>query len=154
MDANLTIVGSGRPSSGPRSSRRAYRPRIGLANISPARWSKKCCASPLRETSRAPRALPRQPLSLAFCPNQTICSHVLVEFAIQSAPVGFIRYCPTICCRNGGTFKSHRPSSRSSDESVKGEGGMDGSLLIGAPIGLGVLLAAGIVMVVMSYLTQ
>ncbi len=30
---------------------------------------------------------------------------------------------------------------------------MDGSLLIGAPIGLGVLLAAGIVMVVMSYLT-
>ena len=31
---------------------------------------------------------------------------------------------------------------------------MDGSLLIGAPIGLGVLLAAGIVMVVMSYLTN
>jgi hypothetical protein len=31
---------------------------------------------------------------------------------------------------------------------------MDGSLLIGAPIGLGVPLAAGIVMVVMSYLTQ
>jgi hypothetical protein len=31
---------------------------------------------------------------------------------------------------------------------------MDGGLLIGAPIGLGVLLAAGIVMVVMSYLTQ
>jgi hypothetical protein len=31
---------------------------------------------------------------------------------------------------------------------------MDGSLLIGAPIGLGVLLAAGIVMAVMSYLTQ
>ena len=31
---------------------------------------------------------------------------------------------------------------------------MDGSLLIGAPIGLGVLLAAGSVMVVMSYLTQ
>jgi hypothetical protein len=31
---------------------------------------------------------------------------------------------------------------------------MNGSLLIGAPIGLGVLLAAGIVMVVMSYLTQ
>jgi hypothetical protein len=31
---------------------------------------------------------------------------------------------------------------------------MDGSLLIGAPIGLGVLLAAGIVMVVMSYLAQ
>jgi hypothetical protein len=31
---------------------------------------------------------------------------------------------------------------------------MDGSLLIGAPIGLGVLIAAGIVMVVMSYLAQ
>jgi hypothetical protein len=31
---------------------------------------------------------------------------------------------------------------------------MDGSLLMGAPIGFGVLLAAGIVMVVMSYLTQ
>jgi hypothetical protein len=31
---------------------------------------------------------------------------------------------------------------------------MDGSLLIGAPIGLGVLLAAGVVVVVMSYLAQ
>jgi hypothetical protein len=39
------------------------------------------------------------------------------------------------------------------DGCVRG-GVMDGSLLIGAPIGLGVLLAAGIVMVVMSYLTQ
>jgi hypothetical protein len=31
---------------------------------------------------------------------------------------------------------------------------MDASLLMGAPIGLGVLLVAGILMVVMSYLTQ
>ena len=35
-----------------------------------------------------------------------------------------------------------------------GEGVMDVSLLMGAPIGLGILLAAGILMVVMSYLTQ
>jgi hypothetical protein len=31
---------------------------------------------------------------------------------------------------------------------------MDGSLLIGTPIWLGVLLAAGVVVVVMSYLAQ
>ena len=31
---------------------------------------------------------------------------------------------------------------------------MDASLLIGAPIGLGILLAFGIVMVAMAYLTQ
>ena len=35
-----------------------------------------------------------------------------------------------------------------------GEGVMDVSLLMGAPIGLGILLAAGILMVVMSHLTQ
>jgi hypothetical protein len=31
---------------------------------------------------------------------------------------------------------------------------MDASLLIGAPIGLGILLASGIVMVAMAYLAQ
>jgi hypothetical protein len=31
---------------------------------------------------------------------------------------------------------------------------MDASLLIGAPLGLGILLALGILMVVMTYLTQ
>jgi hypothetical protein len=31
---------------------------------------------------------------------------------------------------------------------------MDTSLLIGAPLGLGVLIALGILLVVMSYLTQ
>ena len=58
------------------------------------------------------------------------------------------------CCRNRGAFKSQDPPL-SVVGWVRVRGGvMDGSLLIGAPIGLGVLLAAGIVMVVMSYLTQ
>jgi hypothetical protein len=37
---------------------------------------------------------------------------------------------------------------------VKGDGVMDASLLMGVPIGFGLLLAAGILMVVMSYLSQ
>ena len=75
-----------------------------------------------------------------YCPKSEVI--VLIEFATV-----------LICCRNRGAFKSHRPRSQSLDGCVRG-GAMDGSLLIGAPIGLGVLLAAGIVMVVMSYLTQ
>src|SRR5215468_5543289 len=57
-------------------------------------------------------------------------------------------------CRNRDAFKSHRPAFRRWGRVAMRRHEMDASLLIGAPLGLGILLALGILMVVMSYLSQ
>ena len=52
--------------------------------------------------------------------------------------------------RNRDAFKSHQTGGRV----AMGRHEMDASWLIGAPLGLGILLALGILMVAMSYLSQ
>jgi hypothetical protein len=57
-------------------------------------------------------------------------------------------------CRKHGTFKSHT-GLRPPDQGALWEGTkMDPSSLIGAPLGLGLLLALGGLIVVMNYLSH
>jgi hypothetical protein len=55
-------------------------------------------------------------------------------------------------CRNRDAFNRIRPAFRRWGRVAMGRHEMDVSLLIGAPLGLGILLALGILMVAMSYL--
>jgi hypothetical protein len=56
------------------------------------------------------------------------------------------------CC-NRGTFKPQEAAADWARQNAKGMK-MDASVLIGAPLGLGILLALGGLMVVMTYLSQ
>jgi len=58
-------------------------------------------------------------------------------------------------CRNRDAFKSHKaPTAGQGARIAMGRHEMDASVLIAAPLGLGILLALGILMVAMSYLSQ